>query len=104
MEYCSFAAVCTGKINIILPVFSGESGAQNMNLFYSRAAEMIYNYAELLCQEKFTRFCCDYDICGEDKLEVKLILSFHRRGERALRREIIHVWQEGYILSRKILK
>lgn len=103
MICCPFSVLCSNQATIILPVFSEMNGADAMNRFYSRAAEIIYDDAKNICREKFVRFCCTCEVEeGEDTLTVRLLISLHRRGEKTARKTISHVWKNGNIIKKYV--
>lgn len=103
MVCCPFTVLCSNQASIVLPVFSDLKGDDAMNRFYSRAAEVIYNYAQRVCGEKFVRFCCTCEVEeGEGTLTVRILLSLHRRGEKTSRKTISHVWKNGYIIKKSV--
>lgn len=90
---------------ITLPCFSGDnfSVCAKMNSFYSSAAGDIYSYALELAENtpRRARFFCTYEVNDKDSVvSVVLHLSYSRVGERSLRKNITHVWKDGYVIKK----
>ena len=94
---------------IVLPCFEADKPSEKpefacrMNRFYSAAADAAYRYAQTLFDgtERRIGYFCSYEVREtEEATEVLLRFTLRRTGQAASRRELLHRWKDGVLLSR----
>jgi len=107
MEIKEYRIEYAGKksISLLLPVFSAEESfweCARMNRFYASVADACVRAAEELFRstEKRARYYGSYAAVEENgRISVTLTLSYSEQGCPSRRRQITHLWRNGYIVK-----
>ncbi|MBE6626027.1 MAG: hypothetical protein E7628_02435 [Ruminococcaceae bacterium] len=110
MNYTDYSVINEGArmYRLTLPCFSDDDrfyDAARMNRFYSAVMDRLCMIGESLkkSNERRTCYSCAYKVTENGKNEeVELIISLRCSNRKAARKSIIHVWENGYIVSERI--
>ena len=111
MNYTDYSVIKEGarSYRFTLPCFSSYErfyDAIRMNRFYAAVMRKLYCMGEqlILSDERRSSYTCMYKVTENSQTEeVEIIISLRYSGCKAYRHSILHVWENGYIISEKIV-